>query len=132
MSHGINGNGNGNGKSGLLQQVKKKAAPSQPAVPPSESKETQVTFQTAEGTAFQTAPVRMTHHVVVFELYNPALVPRFSEVLDKFKITLKGQIVYSGRAVVSKILDLGAKVVCEAMLDEAHWHARFRPPPRKE
>ena len=60
MSHGINGNGNGNGKSGLLHQVKKKAAPSPPAVPPSEAKETQVAFQTAEGTAFQTAPVRMT------------------------------------------------------------------------
>ncbi|HEY1719552.1 MAG TPA: class I SAM-dependent methyltransferase [Verrucomicrobiae bacterium] len=121
MSHGINGNGNGNGTGSLLHQHKKKAASSQPAVPSSDAKETQVTFQTAEGAAFQTAPVRMTHHVVVFELFNPGLIPRFSEVLDKFKITLKGQTIYSGRAVISKILDLGAKVVCEAMLDEAHW-----------
>jgi extracellular factor (EF) 3-hydroxypalmitic acid methyl ester biosynthesis protein len=121
MSQGINGNGNGNGNSGPLHQASKKAAPGQPTTPLSEAKETQVTFQTAEGTAFQTQPVRMTHQVVVFELYNPGHIPRFSEVLDKFKITLKGQTVYCGRAVVSKILDLGVKLVCEAMLEDAHW-----------
>ena len=121
MSHGTNGNGNGNWKDSLLHKIKEKAASSHGAVPASDTKETAVTFQTAEGMAFQTLPVRMTNHVVVFELFNPGHIPRFSEVLENFKITLKGQTIYSGRAIIIKIMDVGAKVVCEAKLDEAHW-----------
>lgn len=64
---------------------------------------------------------RVTRHVAIFELYSPAVTPRFSEALGEFTIVMQSRPVYSGRAVVSKILDLGAKIVCEVMLDVIDW-----------
>lgn len=66
-------------------------------------------------------PVRVVRQQVVFELYSPSAIPRLSTALDKFQITLQGRTVYSGRAVVRSVVDAGAKVVCEATLDETQW-----------
>jgi extracellular factor (EF) 3-hydroxypalmitic acid methyl ester biosynthesis protein len=112
--------GNGNGSNGHLHQAKKQAAPPAPAVS-SEDHESRVTFQTAEGIKLHGALSRVTRHLAVFELYNPAVTPRFSEVLGEFTITMQSRTVYFGRAVVSKVLDAGVKMVCEAMLDAAQW-----------
>jgi extracellular factor (EF) 3-hydroxypalmitic acid methyl ester biosynthesis protein len=112
--------GNGNGSSGHLPKAKK-AGPSTVAVPPSGEKESHVTFQTAEGVKLRGAPSRVTRHTVVFELYNPGVTPRFSEVLGEFTVVMQLRAVYSGRAVVSKVLDVGTKEVVEVTLDEAGW-----------
>ncbi len=88
---------------------------------PSGEKESYVTFQTAEGVKLRGALSRVTRHTAVFELYNPGVTPRFSEVLDAFTIVMQSRAVYSGRAVVSKVLDAGTKVVCEVTLDETGW-----------
>lgn len=111
---------NGNGSNGHLHHAQKKAAPPAP-VPLSGDKESQVTFQTADGVTLHGALSRVTRHIAVFELYNPAVTPRFSEVLGEFTVVMLARTVYSGRAVVSKVLDAGTKVVCEAMLDESNW-----------
>ena len=121
MSKVFNGNGNGNGANGLLEQSKKKAAKPPTAAPSSGVKESQVTFQTMEGVKLCGAPVRVTQHGVVFELYNPGIAPRLSEVLGEFQIILQGRTIYSGRAVVSHAVDADTKVVCEATLDESNW-----------
>jgi extracellular factor (EF) 3-hydroxypalmitic acid methyl ester biosynthesis protein len=112
--------GNGNGSNGHLQHTKKKAVSPAPA-PLSGDKESQVTFQTAEGIKLCGTLSRVTRHIAVFELYNPIVTPRFSEALGEFTIVMLARTVYSGRAVVSKVVDAGAKVVCEAMLDETNW-----------
>jgi extracellular factor (EF) 3-hydroxypalmitic acid methyl ester biosynthesis protein len=111
--------GNGNGSNGHLQQAKKAAPPA--TTPLSGNRDSQVAFQTSEGVKLRGALTRVTRHLAVFELYNPAITPRFSEVLADFSITVLGRKIYSGRAVVSKILDAGSKVVGEAMLDETGW-----------
>ena len=121
MSKVFNGNGNGNGASGLLEHPKKKTAQPPAAASSSDVKESRVTFQTMEGVQLRGAPVRVTRHGVVFELYNPGIAPRLSEVLGGFQIILQGRTVYSGRAVVSNIVDAGTKIVCEATLDESSW-----------
>jgi len=112
--------GNGNGSNGHVQHAKKKAVPPAPASS-SGDKESQVTFQTAEGVKLRGVLSRVTRHIAVFELYNPAVTPRFSEVLGEFTIVMPTRTVYSGRAVISKVLDAGTKTVCEAMLDETSW-----------
>jgi len=123
MSKGFNGNGNGNGHeaNGLLEHPKKRAAQTSAAASSSDVKESRVTFQTMEGVELRGAPVRVTRHGVVFELYNPGIAPRLSEVLGGFQIILQGRPIYSGRAVVSNVVDAGTKVVYEATLDEAQW-----------
>jgi extracellular factor (EF) 3-hydroxypalmitic acid methyl ester biosynthesis protein len=112
--------GNGNGSNGHLHQAKKQDAPPTP-LPSSGDNESRVTFQTAEGIKLHGALSRVTRHVAVFELYNPVVTPRFSEVLGEFTIVMQARTVYSGRAVVSKVLDAGIKVVCEATLDGTGW-----------
>ncbi|HEY3762048.1 MAG TPA: class I SAM-dependent methyltransferase [Verrucomicrobiae bacterium] len=108
--------GNGHGAS---RQIKKTAPVPAPSTPV--DKGSQVTFQTAEGVKLHGALSRVTRHVAVFELYSPVATPRFSEVLNGFTITMQSHAAYSGRAVLSKVLDAGTKIVCEAMLDAMDW-----------
>jgi len=112
--------GNGNGTNGHLQHARHKATPSEFALS-SGDQESRVTFQTAEGVKLHGALLRVTRHLAAFELYNPVVTPRFSEVLGELTIVVPSRTVYSGRAVVSKVLDAGIKVVCEVMLDAAGW-----------
>jgi len=112
--------GNGNGSNGHAPPAKKKAAPPLP-LPSSGDKESHVAFQTAEGVKLRGALSRVTRHIAVFELYNPNVMPRFSEVLGEFTIVILARTVYSGRAVISKVLDAGNRMICEAMLDAAQW-----------
>jgi hypothetical protein len=99
MSKAFNGNGNGNGANGLLEHPPKKIVKPPAVAPSSDVKESQVTFQTLEGVKLRGTPVRVTRHSVVFELYNPGIAPRLSEVLGEFRIILQGRTIYSGRAV---------------------------------
>ena len=101
----------------------KKIVRTETVASPSGVKESLVTFQTAEELELRGVLVRVTRHAVVFELYNPGVNPRLSEVLNQFKIVLKDRTIYSGRAVVRNVMDAGLSIVCEATLDEAHWLA---------
>ena len=111
-------NSNGNGANGLLEQPPKKAAKPPTAAPLSDVKESQVTFQTLEGVKLCGTPVRVTRHGVVFELYNPGIAPRLSEALGGFQIILQGRMIYSGRAVVSNIVDAGTKIIFISWIDK--------------
>ena len=121
MSQIVKSNGNGNGTNGFFGQLNNDAEKLQDAGAPSGVKESLVMFQTAEELELRGVPARVTRHAVVFELYNPGVNPRLSEVLNKFKIVLKDRTIYSGRAVVRNVVDAGLSIVCEATLDEAHW-----------
>jgi extracellular factor (EF) 3-hydroxypalmitic acid methyl ester biosynthesis protein len=110
--------GNGNGSNGHLHHALKKASSHAhaPGV-----KDSQVTFETTEGFELHGALDRVTRHAVVFELYSPNVMPRFSEALEEFKIILRERVVYSGRAIIRNLLDAGNKIVCEATLNESDW-----------
>ena len=62
---------------------------------------------------------RVNRFVVVFEIYNPYSILQVSEVLTDFKIVINDRVVYSGRAVVSGLVNTGLMVVCEATLDDS-------------
>jgi extracellular factor (EF) 3-hydroxypalmitic acid methyl ester biosynthesis protein len=121
MSAARNGNGNGHGKHSLIRQLEKKAARTQTPASPNAIKESRVTFQTAEGVELNGTLARVTRHAVCFDLYSPSAPPRFSEVFEGFQIILQEQIVYSGRATIRNVLDVGTRVVCEATLRESDW-----------
>lgn len=128
-----NGNGNGNGHAGLetflkpAAKLESKPAPKTVSEPvPARSadnmvQESQVNFQSAEGVKVSGTLLRVTRLAVVFELYSPNTVLRLSEALADFKISLRNRVVYSGRAIVHKLVDVSTKTVCEATLDEAGW-----------
>lgn len=102
--------------------------PRQPAATPSSVnnkdsfKDAAVAFFTgSDRVAVQGIPVGLASHSVIFELFNPAVTPHLSEALAEFKISLTNRLIYSGRAVIRNILNVGGKVVCEATLDDAAW-----------
>src|SRR3954470_25074630 len=77
-----------------------------------------VTFLPSPGQEMQGTVLRLTREAIAFEIYAPLPVLRFSEVLSSFRITISDQSVYSGRAVVSGLVNAGPVTVCEATLGD--------------
>jgi len=111
MSQTVNGNGGCGSSAHKLAE-----AHSAPVV-----RETTVAFRTADGIRRHATLVRTALHTAHFEIYDPTLVLRMSEVLDAFQITFQGRVAYSGRAVVRSLVESGFKVSCEAKLNEESW-----------
>ncbi|HEV2394083.1 MAG TPA: class I SAM-dependent methyltransferase [Verrucomicrobiae bacterium] len=75
-----------------------------------------VTFKTSSGIEGQATVARLTPHSVSFEMYGPGIVLRVSEVLNDFEILAGKRPVYSGKAVVSSLVNTGTATACEAAL----------------
>jgi extracellular factor (EF) 3-hydroxypalmitic acid methyl ester biosynthesis protein len=87
-------------------------------------KESVVLCRTNQGIEIRAGILRLTRHLVVFEIITPGVVLQLSEVLGDFKILLDERAAYSGRAVISSVVHTGTTMVCEATLDEACLDAR--------
>ncbi|MCW5551109.1 MAG: class I SAM-dependent methyltransferase [Verrucomicrobiae bacterium] len=87
----------------------------------SEIKDSSVTGQTSQGMDFRAPLLRLTRHLAVFEIYNPELVLRASEVFKDFQIVFQNRTVYAGRAVIRNLLNAGLGTVCEVTLHEGAW-----------
>ena len=81
--------------------------------------ESLVTCRTGQGAEVMAGLVHLTRYLAVFEIYNTDLAIRTTEVLGDFKIVLNNRPVFAGRAVVSKLVNTGSIILCEAGLDEA-------------
>lgn len=86
-----------------------------------EWKECLVVGRTNQGMEVRGSLLRLTRFSVTFELYNPHVVLHTSEVLSDFRILANDYTLYSGRAVVSSIINTGPALVCEATLNENSW-----------
>lgn len=82
-------------------------------------RDTAISCRNSQGAEIQATPVRLNRFAVVFEVYNPYSILQLSEVLLDFKISIGSRLVYSGRAVVTNIVNAGIMLVCEAALEEA-------------
>lgn len=80
--------------------------------------------QTGQGLEVRGTLLNFTRFSVAFELYNPSVVLRTSEVLRPFHLLLGERTLYSGTAVVCNVIATGPAVVtCEAKLEEKSWGA---------
>ncbi len=77
-----------------------------------------VTCQSNHGLDLQASILRLSPHHVAFEVYAPGVILRTSEVLSSFRIIIRDRAVYSGRAVISNVVNTGTMLVCEATLDD--------------
>jgi extracellular factor (EF) 3-hydroxypalmitic acid methyl ester biosynthesis protein len=91
----------------------------------SDNNDSLVMCQTSQGTEVRAGLVHMTRYLAVFEIYNPDLALCTSEVLGGFRIVLNSRLAFSGRAVVSKLVNTGTMIVCEAKLDEGGFSGDF-------
>jgi extracellular factor (EF) 3-hydroxypalmitic acid methyl ester biosynthesis protein len=81
-------------------------------------KDTFIVCRNSQGTEIRATSLRLTRYLVVFEVYNPYSILQLSEVLTDFRIFMNEKLVYSGRAVVSNLVNTGIFLVCEASLEE--------------
>ena len=89
------------------------------SVPPqTTARDSIIVCQTSQGYTVRATPLRITRDVVAFEVYNPYSILQLSEVLQEFRIIINDQLIYSGRATVSNLVNIGIMLVCEATLDE--------------
>lgn len=82
-------------------------------------RDTFITCRNSQGTEIRATMLRLTRYLVVFEVYNPYSILQLSEVLHDFRIIMNDRLVYSGRAVVSNLLNTGIFLVCEATLEDS-------------
>src|SRR6476661_5743893 len=86
-----------------------------------ESNESLVLGVNSQGVEVRATLLKLSRYQAIFEIYSPGMVLSTSEVLSDFKIIVRDQTVYSGRAIVTKIVNTGTMLVCEATLDEGSW-----------
>lgn len=84
----------------------------------STGRDTFIVCRNSQGTEFRATLLRLTRYTVVFEVYNPYSILQLSEVLTDFRIIMNDRMVYSGRAVVSNLVNTGILLVCECTLEE--------------
>jgi extracellular factor (EF) 3-hydroxypalmitic acid methyl ester biosynthesis protein len=80
-----------------------------------------ISFKTGQGLPIQATPVKLNRHAAVFEVYGGQAVLRTSEVLTDFRIMAQEQVLYSGRAVISNLINTGPVGLYEASLGDS-WH----------
>lgn len=85
----------------------------------SQSKDTFIVCRNSQGMEFRATLLRLTRYIVVFEVYNPYSILQLSEVLTDFRLIMNDRMVYSGRAVVSNLVNTGTILVCEATLNDS-------------
>lgn len=90
-----------------------------PSGPKVADTDTIIICSTSQGYTVRATPLRITRDVVVFEVYNPYSILQMSEVLTTFKIIVHEELIYSGRATVSNLVNTGIMLVCEATLEDA-------------
>jgi extracellular factor (EF) 3-hydroxypalmitic acid methyl ester biosynthesis protein len=75
-----------------------------------------VACKNSQGVAITANVLRLRRYTASFEVYNPYSILQLSEVLTDFRIRLNERVVFSGKAVVSGIINTGFVIVCEVTL----------------
>jgi extracellular factor (EF) 3-hydroxypalmitic acid methyl ester biosynthesis protein len=75
-----------------------------------------VVCETSGGVEIHGTLVRLTRHAVSFEIHNVSDTLQMSEVLANLKILTRGQPIYSGRAVITNLVEAGPVLLCQANL----------------
>ncbi len=64
---------------------------------------------------------RLSRHLAVFEVYNPYSILQLSEVLTDFRVSVNDRMLYSGRAVITNLVNTGIMLILEVSLDDECW-----------
>jgi extracellular factor (EF) 3-hydroxypalmitic acid methyl ester biosynthesis protein len=80
-----------------------------------------VVFRGDDGVEIRGSLSRLTRHEATFEISNPIVGLRTSEVLPDFSVLADERRIYAGRAVVRSQINLGGSLVCEVALSDDSW-----------
>jgi extracellular factor (EF) 3-hydroxypalmitic acid methyl ester biosynthesis protein len=79
-------------------------------------RESFITCTNSQGALVRGTIMHLTGQSVVFEVYNLFSLLQMSEMLGSFEIHIEDRSIYSGRAVISSLVDTGIMLVGEATL----------------
>src|SRR3989442_715851 len=63
--------------------------------------------------------LRLARHEASFEIYSASEIVQMSEVMANFRILVRERTIYSGRAVVTSVVNAGPVVVCQVNLQDS-------------
>jgi extracellular factor (EF) 3-hydroxypalmitic acid methyl ester biosynthesis protein len=75
-----------------------------------------VFFRNSQGQEAQATLIRLTRSSVVFEVYNPYSIVQLSEMLSHMRIRRGERDVYTGKAVVTNLINTGMMLIVSASL----------------
>ncbi len=75
-----------------------------------------VAFRNSQGATARGTLIHLSRHIVVFEVYNPYSIVQLSEVLSGLQIRRGERDIYTGRAVVTNIVNTGLLLIVSASL----------------
>lgn len=75
-----------------------------------------VTFKNSQGVEARGTLLKLSRATIVLEIYNPYSIVQLSEVLEDIHIRRGDRVIYSGRAVVSNLVNTGLMLITSATL----------------
>ena len=75
-----------------------------------------ITFKNGQGISARGTLLTSSQKTIVFEVYNPCIIVKLSEVLDELSLAVGSDLVYRGKAVVSNLVNTGLMLVVSATL----------------
>lgn len=80
-----------------------------------------ITFKNSQAVNARGTLLKLSQNYIVFEVYNPYSIVQLSEVLSDLTINRVGNQIYSGRAIVTNIVNTGIILIVSATLSDAYW-----------
>lgn len=80
-----------------------------------------VTFKNSQGEEVRGTILKLSHNVIIFEVYNPYSIVQLSEVLSSLRIVRLNKEIYNGKAVVTNIVNTGVILIVAATLSDNCW-----------
>jgi extracellular factor (EF) 3-hydroxypalmitic acid methyl ester biosynthesis protein len=77
-----------------------------------------VVFRHHSGAEVRAGLLRLNRYLVAIEVYTPSLGLGLSDVLSEMRIVAGDRTMFSGRGVVTAIVNTGPMIICEAALDD--------------
>jgi extracellular factor (EF) 3-hydroxypalmitic acid methyl ester biosynthesis protein len=91
----------------------------QPPTIQTKTADAMVVCENSRGAEIHGTLLRLARHEASFEIYSAADILQMSEVLTDFRIIVREQPVYSGRAVITSLVNAGPVVICQVNLQDA-------------
>lgn len=85
-----------------------------------------VVFKNSQGLKARGTLLKLSQNHIVFEVYNPYSIVQLSEVLTDLTITRLEREIYSGKAIVTNIVNTGVILVVSASLSDSNWRELIR------
>ena len=103
----------------VRHEIKRTLMQAQPPPLQTKTSDGMVICENSRGAEVHGTLLRLARHEASFEIYSAADILQLSEVLSDFRIIVREQPVYSGRATITGLVNAGPVLICQVNLEDA-------------